>query len=247
MKKEEIIMENSYQIARILDIPIKIHISFLLVLPFFAWMFAIQPEPFGFAGIESAFIKYILSLMTAILLFVSVLIHELAHSYFSLRYGGSISEITLYLIGGVSAMEGELRDPSNEAKMAFVGPFSSIIIGIFLLLLNYVFSPAISLSDGNPFFLMIFILGYINIILGLFNLIPAFPMDGGRILRAFLAQRMGFVEATEKAAFIGKILAFAMGLFGLFTSFWLILIAFFIYMGASGEEQQVRNRYEKYN
>lgn len=239
-------MENSLQIAKILGIPIKIHVSFLLVLPFFAWIFAIQPEPFGFAGIESELLKYSLSLLTAILLFVSVLIHELAHSYFSLRYGGSISEITLYLIGGVSAMEEELRDPSSEAKMAFVGPLSSIIIGILLLLFNYLFNPATSLSQSNSLFLMIFILGYINIILGLFNLIPAFPMDGGRILRAFFAQRMDFVEATEKAATIGKILAFVMGLIGLFSSVWLILIAVFIYMGASGEEQQVKNRYGKF-
>lgn len=239
-------MNNSLQIARILGIPIKIHISFLLVLPFFAWIFAIQPEPFGFAGVESTILKYSLSLLTAILLFVSVLIHELAHSYFSLRYGGSISEITLYLIGGVSSMKEELHEPSKEAKMAFVGPLSSIIIGIVLLAFTSLFNPAASFSDGGSLFLMIFILGYINIILGLFNLIPAFPMDGGRILRAFLAQRMDFVEATEKAATIGKIFAFLMGLAGLFMSFWLILIAFFIHMGASGEEQQVKNRYRRF-
>ena len=238
-------MGNSLQIARVLGIPIKIHISFLLVLPFFAWIFAIQPEPFGFAGIESGLLKYSLSLLTAILLFVSVLIHELAHSYFALRYGGSINEITLYLIGGVSAMGKELSDPSSEAKMAFVGPLSSIVIGILLLLFNSLFSPAASSLEESPLFLMTFILGYINILLGLFNLIPAFPMDGGRILRAFFAQRMGFVEATEKAASIGKIFAFIMGIIGLFISFWLILIAFFIYMGASGEEQQVKSRYGK--
>ncbi|TGC11524.1 site-2 protease family protein [Methanolobus halotolerans] len=238
-------MRNSLQIAKIFGIPIKIHISFLLVLPFFTWIFAIQPEPFGFAGIESEPVKYLLSLLTAILLFASVLAHELAHSYFSLRYGGSISEITLYLIGGVSSMKEELHDPASEAKMAFVGPFSSIVIGIVLLAFNYLFNPTVSPSEGGPFFLMVFILGYINIILGLFNLIPAFPMDGGRILRAFFAQRMGFVEATEKAASIGKIFAFLMGIIGLFISFWLILIAFFVYMGASGEERQVKNRYGK--
>lgn len=238
-------MENSLQIARILGIPIKIHVSFLLVLPFFAWIFAVQPEPFGFAGIEPGLLKYSLSLVTAILLFASVLIHELAHSYFTLRYGGSIREITLYLIGGVSSMEEELHDPSSEAKMAFVGPFSSIVLGILLLSFNYLFNPATSSTAGGPLFLMIFILGYINILLGLFNLIPAFPMDGGRILRAFFAQRMDFVKATEKAAFIGKVFAFIIGLIGLFSSFWLILIAFFIYMGASGEEQQVKNRYRR--
>ncbi len=239
-------MNNSLQIARILGIPIKVHISFLFILPFFAWMFALQPEPYGFAGTGPDILRYALALATAILLFASVLVHELAHSYLSLRYGASIREISLYLIGGVSAIEGELTDPVKEATMAFAGPLSSLILGIFLLVVNYLFNPAASTAEGNVLFIMIFILGYINVILAMFNLIPAFPMDGGRILRALLASRMGFVEATEKAATVGKILAFVMGLIGLLISFWLVLIAIFIYMGASGEERQVKSRYSRY-
>lgn len=236
-------MENSIQIARIFGIPIKIHISFLIILPFFAWMFALQPEPYGFAGTEPDILRYALALTTAVLLFASVLVHELAHSYLSLRYGTNIREISLYLIGGVSAMEGEIRDPVKEATMAFAGPFSSLVIGFVLLAANYLFNPAASTAEGNALFMMVFILGYINVILALFNLIPAFPMDGGRILRALFASRMNFVEATEKAATVGKILALIMGVIGLLISFWLVLIAIFIYMGASGEERQVKNRY----
>jgi len=234
-------MGNSIQIARIFGIPIKIHVSFLIVLPFFAWVFAVQPEPYGFAGTQPETLRYAFALATAILLFASVLVHELSHSYLSLRYGTGIREISLYLIGGVSAMEGELREPSKEATMAFVGPLSSLIIGIALLAVNYLFNPAASTEEGNALFMMIFILGYINVILALFNLIPAFPMDGGRILRALLASRMSFVEATEKAATVGKILALLMGVVGLLTSFWLVIIAIFIYMGASAEERQVKS------
>ncbi|WP_292464956.1 site-2 protease family protein [Methanolobus sp.] len=239
-------MKNSLQIARIFGIPIKIHVSFLFVLPFFAWIFAQQPEPYGFAGIEGDTLRYALALVTSILLFASVLVHELSHSYLSLKYGANIREISLYLIGGVSAIEGEIRDPAKEAAMAFAGPFSSLIIGIFLLAVNYLFNPAVSSTEGSALFLVIFILGYINIVLAAFNLIPAFPMDGGRILRALLATRMGFVEATEKAAAIGKILAFIMAIIGLLISIWLVLIAIFIYMGATGEERQVKSRYSRY-
>jgi Zn-dependent protease len=239
-------MKNSLQIARIFGIPIKIHVSFLFILPFFAWMFALQPEPYGFEGTGPDILRYAFALVTAILLFISVLVHELAHSYLSLRYGTGIREISLYLIGGVSAIEGELTDPVKEATMAFAGPLSSLILGVFLLAANYLFNPAASTAEGNALFVMIFILGYINITLAIFNLIPAFPMDGGRILRALLASRMGFVQATEKAAAVGKILAFIMGIIGLLISFWLVLIAIFIYMGASGEERQVKSRYNRY-
>ncbi|MDP2217075.1 MAG: site-2 protease family protein [Methanolobus sp.] len=239
-------MRNSLQIARIFGIPIKIHISFLFVLPFFAWIFAQQPEPYGFAGVGPDILRYALAFATAILLFASVLVHELAHSYLSLRYGTNVREISLYLIGGVSAIEGQLTNPVKEATMAFAGPFSSLIMGVFLLGVNYILNPAVSTAEGSAIFLVIFILGYINVILAMFNLIPAFPMDGGRILRALLATRMGFVEATEKAATVGKILAIIMGIIGLLISFWLVLIAIFIYMGATGEEKQVKSRYSRY-
>ncbi len=238
-------MSSSYQIGKIIGIPIKIHISFLIILPLFAWFFSVQTEPLGFSGVEPELMKYVLSLLTAILLFASVLAHELAHSFFTIRYGGSIREIRLYLIGGVAAMEKEVNEPLKEAKMTFAGPLSSIIIGILLLSVNYAFNKA-PVSEGNPLFLMIFILGYINIILGLFNLLPAYPMDGGRILRAFLATRMNFVKATEKSATIGKTFAVLMAILGFLGNPWLILIAAFVFIGASKEEKQVKRKYDKY-
>ncbi|MBP1908997.1 site-2 protease family protein [Methanolobus bombayensis] len=238
-------MNNAYRIGTIIGIPIKVDISFLIVLPLFAWFFSSQAEPFGFAGTQSETMKYILSLLTAILLFASVLIHELAHSYFTLRYGGSIKEIRLHLLGGVAAMKEEVHEPLKVMTIVAAGPLSSIIMGVLLLIFNYSFNP-VSVSEGNALFLIAFILGYINIFLGFFNLVPAFPMDGGRILRAFLSTRMDFVKATEKAVLVGKIFAVLMGILGLFTDFWLLLIAFYIYGNASREEQLVKSRYTRY-
>ena len=238
-------MSNAYRIGKIIGIPIKVEISFLIVLPLFAWFFSSQAEPFGFAGIQSEIMKYILSLLTAILLFVSILVHELAHSYFTLRFGGSIKEIRLHLLGGAAAMNREVQEPLKVIIIVAAGPISSIVMGTLLLFLNFSLNP-VSVMEGNSLFLMVFILGYINIFLGLFNLIPAFPMDGGRILRAFLSLFMDYVKATEKAVLIGKIFAVLMGILGLFTDLWLLLIAFYIYGNANREEQLVKMRYGRY-
>jgi Zn-dependent protease len=238
-------MSNAYRIGKIIGIPIKVDISFLIVLPLFAWFFSSRTMPFGFAGIQPEILKYGLSLLTSILLFASVLIHELAHSYFSLKYGGSIKEIRLHLLGGVAAMKKEVHEPLKVIIIVAAGPLSSIALGALLLILNYTLNP-VSLQEGNSLFIVAFILGYLNIFLGFFNLIPAFPMDGGRILRAFLSIYMDFVKATEKAVLIGKIFAVSIGILGLFTDIWLLLIALYIYGNASREEQLVKMRYSRY-
>lgn len=238
-------MSKAYRIGEIIGIPIKVDLSFLIVLPLFAWFFSIQSEPFGFAGIQSEIMKYILSLLTALLLFASVLIHELAHSYFALRFGGSIKEIRLHLLGGVAAMRKEVHEPLKVIMIVAAGPLSSIVLGVMLLFLGFALNP-VSLKDGNSLFLVVFILGYVNIFLGLFNLIPAFPMDGGRVLRAFLSIYMDYVKATEKAVLIGKIFAVLLGILGLFTDLWLLLIALYIYGNANREEQLVKMIYSRY-
>ncbi|MEZ5333915.1 MAG: site-2 protease family protein [Methanolobus sp.] len=238
-------MSTAYKIGRIMGIPIMIDFTFLIVLPLFAWFFSQQGQPFGFAETEHEIMKYILSLITAILLFVSVLIHELAHSFFTLRYGGSIKEIRLHLLGGVAALKKEVHEPLKVIAIVAAGPLSSIILGVLLIIFNYSLNP-VPVSEGNPIFLIAFILGYINIFLGIFNLIPAFPMDGGRILRAFLSTRMDFVKATQRAVLVGKIFAVLMGILGLLTDFWLLLIALYIYGNASREEQLVKRKYSLY-
>ncbi len=238
-------MNTSIQIGKIMGIPIKLHITFLLILPVFAFYFAVNSPPFGFNDVSLAIIRYALSLSAAISLFVCVLLHELGHSAVAKRHGTNIQSITLFLFGGVSAMEEIPRNPKVEFKMALAGPSVSFLIGI-LLGMTYIITKPADLSytaymfleiSNDPYLRLIWLIGYINIILGIFNLLPAFPMDGGRILRAWLADRMPYIRATRTAAGIGKMFAIIMGIFGLFASLWFILIAFFIYIGASEEEK----------
>jgi Zn-dependent protease/CBS domain-containing protein len=234
-------MKSSLKIGSVKGIPIKLHITFLLVLPMFAYVFAINPQPFGFLEVEPPLTRYVLSVLAAILLFVSILLHELAHSFLAMRYGVNIESITLFLFGGVSAMEEMPREPGQEAKMAFAGPFTSLIIGAICLLLyqNFI-SPSSSLSQ-NPVYDILWILGTMNIVLGVFNLLPAFPMDGGRVLRAFYARRMSYVKATQSAAAVGKFFAILMAIFGILVgNLWFPLIALFIYVGASEEERSTQ-------
>ncbi len=197
-------MKSAIKIGSALGIPIKLHITFLLILPIFAYIFAINPYPYGFQGVEPASTRYALSTLTAILLFASILLHELAHSYLAKRYGVNIESITLFLFGGVSSMEEMPRDPGQEAKMAFAGPLTSLIIGAVCLLIYGNMTSLDPAFSENPIYLTIWILGVMNIILAIFNLLPAFPMDGGRVLRSFYARRMSYVKATQSAAAVGK-------------------------------------------
>jgi Zn-dependent protease/CBS domain-containing protein len=224
-----------------MGIPIKLHITFLLILPIFAYYFVVNPQPYGFEGIEPITTRYLLSILAATLLFASILLHELAHSYMAKRYGVNIESITLFLFGGVSAMEEMPRKPGQEAKMAFAGPFTSLIIGSISL---FIYANLISVNAAfsqNPAYNILWILGSMNILLGIFNLLPAFPMDGGRVLRSFYARRMPYVKATQSAAAVGKFFAILMALFGIFVgNLWFPLIALFIYMGATEEERSTK-------
>ncbi|PXF60734.1 MAG: hypothetical protein C4B59_07855 [Candidatus Methanogaster sp.] len=232
-------MKTSIQIGKVMGIPIKIHISFLLVLVLFPYVFSIDTE-FGFADVASAPLRYALALTLTILLFSCVLLHELGHSWVAMRYGIKIRSITLILLGGIAAMDEVPRDPHAEMRISIAGPLVSLTIGVLCYLAylglgshNIVQIPTISYISR-----FLGSIAYINIALFVFNLIPAFPMDGGRVLRAWYAGRISYLLATRKAVYIGKMFAIAMGVFGLlFASPWLILIAFFIYIGASEEEK----------
>ncbi|WP_292380711.1 CBS domain-containing protein [Methanosarcina sp. UBA289] len=234
-------MKSSLKIGSVMGVPIRLHITFLLILPIFAYVFAINPQPFGFRGVEPPITKYSLSVLTAILLFASILLHELAHSYMAMRYGVKIESITLFLFGGVSAMEEMPRKPGQEAKMASAGPLTSLVIGfVCMFIYGNLISPNPVLSQ-NPVYLTIWILGVMNLVLGIFNLLPAFPMDGGRVLRSFYARRMSYVKATQSAAAVGKFFAILMAIFGILVgNLWFPLIALFIYVGASEEERSTR-------
>ncbi len=233
-------MISSFKIGNIMGIPVRLHWTFLAVVLFVAWIFASVSEPilgnpYGFGSVEPYSVRWAYSLIFAVLLFVCVALHELGHSYIARKNGIEIKSITLYFFGGVASMEEMPRNPRLELKMAFAGPAISGIVGIICVLLS---QSSVFLGRGHPIPILLWTLGIMNIILMLFNLLPAFPMDGGRVLRAWLATRMPYVAATRRAAGIGKLFAIVLGILGLFSfNFFLLFIAFFVYIGASEEEK----------
>jgi len=250
-------MDGSFRIGRVFGIPILIHYTFILVIPLFAWIIGSQialtagmlneiyQVPVDTTLITEGFIPYLLGTIVALGLFGGVLVHELAHSLVARYKGIRINSITLMIFGGIASMEEGTPDPKAELPMALVGPVTSLVVGLVCSGLVYAV-PAIT-SSPAPAGVLIFIFGYLgvlNIILFAFNLLPAFPMDGGRVLRAWLAKRMPLHRATKIAADIGKGFAILFGLIGLFFfSPFLILIALFIYIGASMESTAVKYSY----
>lgn len=247
-------MDGSFRIGSIFGIPIYIHYTFLLVIPLFAWiigsqisttvgllqeLYAVPIEP---TLITNGFMPYILGVVASCGLFFGVLVHELSHSLVARKKGIAINSITLMIFGGVATMEEGIPDPKVELPMALAGPIASLLFGIFCGVLVY-FVPSF-IPDPARAGVLIFLFGYLgvlNIILCFFNLIPAFPMDGGRVLRAWLAKRMPLHKATKIAADIGKGFAIIFGIVGLFVfSPFLILIALFIYIGANMESTAVK-------
>jgi len=244
-------MKWSIQIGSIRGIPIKLHLTFLIILLLVIWIFAtndfvILGITLGFGGMAiSTELKYLLGAIVSVLFFSTLLFHELSHSVVAQGYGVNIRSITLFVIGGVAQMEEIPREPRKEARISAAGPALSLGIGIVSYAIYYLFGPVSPAETDATFknvtLIVIGIIAFYNILLGFFNLIPAFPMDGGRLLRAGFATRMSYIDATKRAVVVGKSFAFAMGLFGLLTlaagGLWLLLIALFIYFGGSEEEK----------
>jgi Zn-dependent protease/predicted transcriptional regulator len=231
---------NAVQVARVRGIPIRLHLTFLLVLPFFAFVMAQSYFTQGDAFPDAPSLAW--GALLAVVLFACVTLHELSHSLVAQRYGITVRSITLLPIGGVSQMEDLPREPGRELRVAAAGPLVNFVIAGPVLAWSFLgHVPDVAPRFGE----FVKAVGLVNVALGAFNLLlPAFPMDGGRVLRSLLARRMEFARATHYAAGIGRALAMAMGLVGLLTlgggGIWLLLIAFFIYMGASEEERAVR-------
>jgi Zn-dependent protease len=250
-------MEGSFRIGRLFGIPILIHYSFILVIPLFAWIIGSQITltaemlqgyfaiPIDTTLITEGIMPWVLGTVVALGLFLGVLIHELAHSVVARGKGIKINSITLMIFGGIATMEEGTPDPKAELPMALVGPIASLLVG--LVCCGIAFATPAFIKSPPLAGVVIFVFGYLgvlNIILFAFNLLPAFPMDGGRVLRALLAERMPLHRATKIAADVGKGFAIIFGLVGLvFFSPFLILIALFIYIGASTESAAVKYSY----
>ncbi|MEF8800890.1 MAG: CBS domain-containing protein [Halolamina sp.] len=235
------------RLGSIFGIPIKLDATFLLILPLFAYIIGSDVEiiveqllnnALG-AGIDAATLTgglfpFVLGSIAAIGLFACVLLHELGHSVVAMRYGYEIDSITLWLLGGVARFSEMPEDWKIELQVAVAGPVVSIALGVGA----YAAFSVVPASQPA----IAFVIGYLalmNIVLAAFNMLPGFPMDGGRVLRALLARTRSYARATQIAAEVGKGFAILLGLFGLFNfNIYLLALAFFIYMGAAGEAQQ---------
>ncbi|MUW15028.1 CBS domain-containing protein [Halorubrum sp. CBA1125] len=233
-------------------IPIRLNWTFLIILPIFAYLIGgqvstivdVMNEATGIgidpAAIGGGFTPWLLGFAAAVGLFVGVLLHEFGHSLVAMRYGYEIDSITLWLLGGLASFTEFPEDWRHEFWIAVAGPIVSVAVGIACYGVVLLTPAGADASTGAN--AAAFVFGYLavlNVVLAGFNMLPAFPMDGGRVLRALLARNQPHAQATQRAASIGKVFAFFMGLVGLFTfQLLLIVLAFFIYMAASGEAQQ---------
>lgn len=224
-------MKGSWHIGRIAGIDIKIHLTFIFILIWFGLSAYLN------GGSITAAMTNVLLILA---LFLCVILHELGHALTARLFGISTKDITLLPIGGVARLESMPEDPKEELLVAVAGPAVNAVIaaGLFTgLLLSGFFSQGMNITAlMNNFWLQLLVA---NITLVLFNLIPAFPMDGGRVLRSILALFLNHRKATRIAANIGKGLAVLMGVAGIFINPWLILTAGFVWFGAGAEAQAV--------
>lgn len=225
---------KNVRLFKLFGIPIYIHITFLIL-----------PVLFYFnAGIKGVFL--------ILFVFSCVTLHELFHSLIARHFGVQVRGITLFPIGGVASITSYPRKPAHEFLIALAGPMFNIIFTVVffyplhrILGQGVLFRPSLETWPHTIAYAF-----WINPMLALFNLLPAFPMDGGRILRAFLAQRLSFKRATEIAVGIGHFFALIFGIAGIvYGNLMLVVIAIFIYIAASSEEFQVelmeRNKKEE--
>ena len=193
----------AWEIGRALGIPIRIHASWFVVFVFMTWTLATGYLPEALPGLSNE--RYWgMGAVAAVLLFLSVLLHELGHSYVALRYQIPIGQITLFLFGGIAHMAKEPPNPRAEFLIAIAGPIVSLLLGAGCLGLAAATEASLGVSGTQGFVVLGGLLGFVNVQLGLFNLIPGFPLDGGRVLRAGLwAWSKNFHRATGQAATIG--------------------------------------------
>ena len=236
-------LKNSFRLFTIRGIDVGIHYSWLIIFALVTWSLSVFIFPTIPGGPRLANVEFwILGAITAILLFASVLIHELAHSFVAQWRGMEAKSITLFIFGGVSNLSGDAKDASTEFLVAIVGPLTSFALAAITFgLASVVPEPRASLVLSYLFF--------INLTLGIFNLIPGFPLDGGRVLRAVLWKTTGNIRrATEWAANVGKIVAYVMAGYALYLvlvegsiigGVWTAAIAWFLHNAASSSVEQV--------
>src|SRR5215212_9250529 len=214
-------MGGSFKIGRFSGIDVRVHWTFFLLLSYFAFI--------GYRA-SGSLLGALTDTVTIVALFICVLLHEFGHSLVAQRLGLEIHSITLLPLGGVSNLESLPEKPSDEVKITLAGPLVNVVLapiffGVGLLLGGVPRMPADLFTGIGSVGQFFFYLGYLNVVLAVFNLIPAFPLDGGRVLRALLATRLGALRATDISSRVGQ-----------------LFVAVFIFFGATGEAQMVRQR-----
>lgn len=240
-------MGTSLTLARLGGTEVRVHWSFVLILAWGAVIYGLGSGNFALGALYGVFVM--------ILLFVCVTLHELGHAFAARRYAIRVPTITLLPIGGVASLERAPEHPRQEFVIAVAGPLVNVLLALLLLPVALALSPGAvgaALRDPGEVLaaaqrpglanLVNYMLA-VNITLALFNLIPAFPMDGGRILRSILAMFMGNLAATRAAVLVGRLVAVPMAIWGIMTgNILLLLIAFFVYVGGGAEREAVESR-----
>ena len=234
LEGRNIAMKWSWKVGHILGIRVQLHMTFLLLLGWVAISFYVERSDLVDALVGVGFI---------LILFGIVVLHELGHALAARRFGIRTRDITLLPIGGVARLERMPDDPREELIVALAGPavnvvLATLIAGTMLLATGTPIPGEVSFEGGDVLRNLL----WVNVVLVLFNMIPAFPMDGGRVLRALLAMRMDYVRATQIAASVGQSLALLFVFAGLFVNPLLVFIGLFVWVGAAGEASMVQMR-----
>ncbi len=238
-------MRYSLRLFRIGGIDIGVHFTWVFIFMLISWSLAQGYFPQAYPNWTTA-TYWTIAVLAALLLFVSVLLHELAHSFVARARGMEVSSITLFIFGGVSNMEEEPEKPRIEFAMSIVGPLTSLVLaGVFWGIVQFV------QDQQSPFAAMLTYLALVNAVLAVFNLVPGFPLDGGRVLRSILWGATGsLTKATNIAATVGRVFGWALIAFGLFQLFsgnflggiWLAFIGWFLSSAAEASRQEVTLR-----
>ena len=212
-------MPGSFRIGKIAGIDIDINVSWIIILVLLTVSLATGWFPQLYPGWSTA-TYWVVGFISALLLFVSVLLHELAHSFVARRRGLPVKNITLFIFGGVSNIEREPTSPGVEFQMAVVGPLTSLLIGIVCFLLQLPLRGSNSPLEGILFYLAV-----TNVLLGIFNLIPGFPLDGGRVLHSIIWKITGNMrQSTRAAALVGQVIAYLF----IFGGIWLFFTGYIL-------------------
>lgn len=234
-------MRHSWRIGRLFKIDIYVDSSWFLIFILFTWVLSTTYYPERFPE-WSTLQMWTLGTLTCLLLFASVLFHELAHSLVAIQQGEKVRRITLFILGGMAEISGEPKEPIKEFTMALAGPFASVILSVAFLLTSFGLH-----GVSRPLSAAAFYLCMINIALAVFNLLPGFPMDGGRVLRSLIWKLTGDLQrATRIASRVGQgfaMLFIFLGIFqimqGFLQGFWLIFIGWFLNSASARSYAQV--------